>query len=147
MKSRKVILYVLIYFLINDISCHLKHNGYILDKIFFKTIKFLLIFKSLLQSHLINHPNKCWMLNVKRKHVFLRLVMPQCSIYWVSSAVCAVWSEGSAIINVGCPQMDNKWLAVWFVRWINDEKCPLPANNNMKHWHTLLQGPQQIYQS
>ena len=38
----------------------------------------------------------------------------------------------SQIINVGCPQMDNKWLGVWFVCWINYEKCPFLANIIMK---------------
>ena len=47
---------------------------------------------------------------------------------------CVWWVHvgRSQIINVGCPQMDNKWLGVWFVPWINDEKCPFLANINMK---------------
>ena len=50
----------------------------------------------------------------------------------MKTATATHWHTLAQIINVGCPQMDNKWLGVWFVEWINDEKCPFLANNNMK---------------
>ena len=62
---------------------------------------------------------------------FMRLKYPLLSII-DENGTATHWHTLAQIINVGCPQMDNKWLGVWFVEWINDEKCPFLANNNMK---------------